>query len=66
MDLLRVGRKRKSWIAEGSCLIFDPERKKRGKNERTTRGHVTRSVLLCGAKEVPRTGLRARRRGGGL
>jgi hypothetical protein len=28
MDLLRVGGKRKRWIAEGSCLIYDQERKK--------------------------------------
>jgi hypothetical protein len=74
MDLLRVGRKRKSWIAEESFVMVDyerkgereNERKNERKNERATRDHVTRSVVLCGAKEAPRTGLRARRRGGGL
>jgi hypothetical protein len=53
MHLLRVGGKRKSWIAEGSFVMFGYERKKDEK-ERATRGHVTTSVSLCGARRRQR------------
>jgi hypothetical protein len=34
MHLLRVGRKRKSWIAEGGFVMVDYERKEGRENER--------------------------------